>query len=777
MAKFRSIKNSFLAGEISPTAFGRTDIPQYSHACKTLKNMIPMLSGGAYRRPGTFFERLVSSHEHLQARMIPFVVSENDAYALIFSNNNTDHNITTFLRATSNNSASSDDGTVIHLVAGGPQYNHPYQYATEGNGLSYDEINDVQFAQSGEIIWLVHPLYPPQVLVEQDGDFGAFSLRRLVTISDPMARLFGVDFLNKIPFRARNTGGITLTPSHNNGVGRTLTASDTLFDPKHVGAWFFLHDSAVVVTAYTSPTVVTVTIPEVLSATTATDHWSEHAWSDYRGWPRTVGFFEGRIVYGGTASQPDTLWFSESGNFGKMTTAALLGGPSPPADFPETGPTGSAPFTLTISSRQLDEIQWLSASRTLLLGTNGGEWFIEREVSTSGFGCNNASARLQSAYGSSYMPAVRAGNEVFVSSQSGDELKSLVFNEIETSYVAEQLQLLYDEFPQVEPPGNPGGIDNRRYKTFAWDESRKTLWCVDTRGNLFGMTRDRRLGITAWHSHQLGGYDETKGPGDPGLSDFSSCTDPITYCVSGSVSSLIVLPNPSIGVSDVWLVVKRTIGDTNRYFIERMIGRGYQLDSAFHGLTNAAGNYFVDSATSAVVNNNNFTNLGYLSGLTPEGTASQNLDSLDETTGLFSVRGSAVDGGGATVIQSPHPDFSNADYRVAMGLPFNSIVEPVRIEAGSQIGTSQGANKRIHELFLRFYRTLSAKAGKDMDNLETLVFRLGSTPMGSSPELFTGDKRLKIDSDYDRDGLIMLVQDKPLPFTIISIVAEGMTYD
>jgi hypothetical protein len=61
VAKFRFQKSSLLAGEISPTAFGRTDLPQYQAACKTLRNMIPRLSGGAYRRPGTFFEKALDN--------------------------------------------------------------------------------------------------------------------------------------------------------------------------------------------------------------------------------------------------------------------------------------------------------------------------------------------------------------------------------------------------------------------------------------------------------------------------------------------------------------------------------------------------------------------------------------------------------------------------------------------------------------------------------------------------------------------------------------------
>src|ERR1035437_6473559 len=95
MGRFRILKNSFLGGQVSKDAVGRTDLPQYAHACELLQNMIPLLSGGAYRRPGTIFQDFITGNpatngpagtstgeESSPPRFFPFIVNQQTAYAI-----------------------------------------------------------------------------------------------------------------------------------------------------------------------------------------------------------------------------------------------------------------------------------------------------------------------------------------------------------------------------------------------------------------------------------------------------------------------------------------------------------------------------------------------------------------------------------------------------------------------------------------------------------------------------------------------------------------------
>ncbi len=427
---------------------------------------------------------------------------------------------------------------------------------------------------------------------------------------------------------------------------------------------------------------------------------------------------------------------------------------------------------LIISSQQLNEIQWISADKTLVVGTLGQEFIIELEAA-GGFGADNARATPQSHYGSSYHMPVRLGDELVFALASDDEVRALTFNERENAYVADPIQLLFDEYPKPEKTGR-----RRKFRQLAWDESRRTLWCVDTAGNLFGMTRDCRLNVTMWHTHELGGFDATVVGADQ-----YAAGDNIYDLCAGSVMSVAVIPNPLLGVNDIWLTVKRVASGVLHYHIERIIGKGISSDTVDTAALFKSGNYYVDSCVygaNAIATgvpedykiHSPASDFTHLEGETVEGTA----DSIG-AQGIFSLKPAVVTAGEVTVVAPYPPSYTTVSYNMAYGLPFSSIVEPVRLEAGSQIGSAQGAIKRIHKATVRFYRTLSAKIGASSEQVETLIFRTGSTAMGASPELFTGDKECDLEADYDRDGYIYLLQDKPLPFAVISIIAEGMTYD
>ena len=63
----------------------------------------------------------------------------------------------------------------------------------------------------------------------------------------------------------------------------------------------------------------TVKVISKIASTSATKQWYEGAWSQVRGYPKTMTFFQDRTAWAGTTFQPQTLWFSESGLFDKVT--------------------------------------------------------------------------------------------------------------------------------------------------------------------------------------------------------------------------------------------------------------------------------------------------------------------------------------------------------------------------------------------------------------------------------------------------------------------------
>lgn len=797
MAKFRQIVNSLIAGEVSPTAQARTDLPQLRHACRTLQNMIPMISGGAYRRPGTLFDRVFDELTNSYPRLIPFVVSQREAYVLaLYYDHDTSSGAMAAYRATDTFNRSTASTVVVGT--GGQDFHVAHFVDTN---IDYDEVDDIQFAQSVDVMWLVHPSRKPKKVTRDATD--------QFTIAPFDTGLTGAALRDAWPYRNQNTTAITLSINTATvGTGRVVTASAAFFDAAHVGAYFKLDSNgtgtigAFRVTAFTNSTTVTVEVIVAIDSTAASLLWWESAWSDYRGWPRTVAIFQQRLMFGGNASERDSIWCSETGDFAQMSKEALIVANSP-GDGTTTGPLGSDPFTIVLSSQQLNEIQWMSPDKTLGVGTLGDEFIVQILDPTAnvsgapvGFAAGNVEATAESHQGSSHHMAVRFGNELAFALASDDEIRAITFNEREDSFVDEPVQLLFDQYPKRDK-----AIKRRKYRHYAWDQSRNTLWCVDTAGNLFGMTRNRTLGVSMWHTHQLGGYDasiigsdlqfDQSGNGDDGIRVGANVPD----LPAGSVMSLAVVPNPDLGINDIWLTVKRKMDGVWVYHVERFMGRGVQSETIASPLLARDGAYFVDCAAYAV---NAFVSgdpdpeavtpiasggFDHLENVPVIGTADRAaVLALDEDSrGIFKLASTTPTDNAGTIeisITAPlPPDYETAGYNLAFGLPFTPIVAPVRMEAGSQVGTAQAAPKRIHELSVRFYRTISAKVGASEDLLEAVEFRDGTTPMDESPELFSGDKTVDFQGDYDRDGLIYITSDEPLPFAVIGIVAEGQTYD
>lgn len=88
-------------------------------------------------------------------------------------------------------------------------------------------------------------------------------------------------------------------------VGRTIRLLDK------DGTWRWAR-----IVAYTSTTVVTIRIyDQALSSLDAIKHWKLSAWSEYDGYPGSVGFFSDRLGWGGSSGEPLKLWLSKSSDF------------------------------------------------------------------------------------------------------------------------------------------------------------------------------------------------------------------------------------------------------------------------------------------------------------------------------------------------------------------------------------------------------------------------------------------------------------------------------
>ncbi len=197
----------------------------------------------------------------------------------------------------------------------------------------------------------------------------------------------------------------------------------------------------------------------------------------------------------------------------------------------------------------------------------------------------------------------------------------------------------------------------------------------------------------------------------------------------------------STGEDQVWLAVKRTINGVVKRFVE------YLKPQAFASLQDA---FFVDS------------------GLSYDGSAATIISGLDHLIGEEVVI--LADGlkiAAQTVNASGEITLETAAKKVHAGLASLPKIQTMNIEAGSQLGTSQGKIKRIHEVKIRLKDTVGGKFGYDENNLESM----------SGTVLFSGDKIVTFPYGYERDYFVMITQPDPLPMTVIALMPSIVTED
>lgn len=284
------------------------------------------------------------------------------------------------------------------------------------------------------------------------------------------------------------------------------------------------------VIGFSNPYLVTVQVVEPLQAG-ATSYFREGAWSAARGYPRTVCFHEGRIIYGGNASQLSTVWGSAVDDFENF----------------RPGTADADSWTHTLASDQQNSIQWMVSQKSLLIGTSGDEWVLAASGQEEIITPTNVRARRHSGNGSEFLKARVINDAVLFVQRGGKKLRDMAFSYESEGYVSNDLTLL------AEHVTGEGIIDT------AWQaQPFGTLWCVTKDGELLGLTYDRQQEIGGWARHTTG----SAGDG------FES-----------------VAVRSSNGEKDqLWAVVRRTIDGTVRRYIERMNDDGFFLEAPWSEL-------------------------------------------------------------------------------------------------------------------------------------------------------------------------------------------------
>jgi len=377
------------------------------------------------------------------------------------------------------------------------------------------------------------------------------------------------------------------------------------------------------------------------------------------------------------------------------------------------GVDASDSFEFTLAGRQVNVIQWIEPREYLIIGTAGAEWRLGPEDTGQALTPLNVVAKQQTAFGCySLMPESVASSTLFLQ-RAGKKVREFTYQWESNGYVAPDLTILAEHVMK-------SGIAGMAYQ----QEPASILWAFLTDGSLVAMTYLREQDIVGWHRHPMG---------------------------TAEVESLATIPGT--GYDELWAVIKRTVNGVTVRYVEML--EDVFDDSAADYITNKGLNaFFVDS------------------GITYNGASTSTI------TGLSHLEGETVailaDGNIQTskVVASGQITLSAAATVVHAGLAYTGILQPMRLEAAMRDGTAQGRLKKIHEVNVRVYRSATFKVGRDESNLDVLVDRDRVITLGAPYDLFTGDLPIGYDDRWEKNARIMIVQDKPMPLTVVAIIPE-----
>ncbi len=470
---------SFAAGEIAPALYARTDQSRYEIGLRTCRNYLVMRQGGATKRPGTEFLTEVKDSD-TKVRLIPFIFNIRQTFVLEFGD--------FYVRFITNGGQVEDPDN-----PGDPlEIESPYAVA---------DLPALNFVQSGDVVTIVHPSYPPYELIRVTNT--SWTLNAVV---------FGAAFGNGAPPAPTPSGGDPATTRNTAYVitrvydtGEESPGSDPAINanPPTATAPVFLIGpaaSAASIKIYRRDGDVGVFgfIAEVAGDTLTT-------WADYGtipepalqppiektpfvgegNYPSVVAYYQQRQVYANTNNNPDTVWASRTGFFKNFNISVI------------TQDDDAIQFRLL--SDEVDAVTQLQNLGQLVVGTEGPLWIIQ------GDGNNTltpiAINPLAAEYGGmGSLRPIKSGQRLIYVQALGSAVRELTssrqngFSALTGGDATLFSSHLFDGYTLTD-----------------WafqQEPLHVLWAVRSDGIMLGLTYIPEQEVLAWHRHDSLGWIE-----------------------------------------------------------------------------------------------------------------------------------------------------------------------------------------------------------------------------------------------------------------------------
>lgn len=688
MPKTMIVQTSFNAGELSPHMAARTDQGRYVAGCRSLKNMLVLPHGPAYRRPGTEYMGEASrAASQGAARLIPFVFNTSQTYVLEVT-----HKCIRFWHK---------QGLITDINNAALTLATPY---------AGEHVNSLRFCQSADVLYMVSPHYPPHRLERRSHTNWSIVPLAFQASQEPPELTSLV-----VTGSAQREYAYVVTAVNNETdeeslpcLVKTCMAASSLNTGNYTTLSWKEADNAREYRIYRGDAGVgNYGLIGRATGTSYTDRGqaadfsvgapqSKAVFTKEGSYPMTVQFYQQRLCFGGALEAPQTIWTSRSGNYHNMNISYPL--------------QADDACTVTIAAERVSQINWMLGGKTLLVGTEDGEWSI------SGYGSeplapNSCQVERYGSYGSASLPAITLGDTVMYVQRGGRVVRELRYALDSDSYASTNLSLLAEHF-----------FLGRRIVDWVWQQSpHSVLWCVLDNGTLVGLTFIREHSVVSWHRHETQGF----------------------------VEAVTVIPGEED--DELWLLVRRTRnlqnGESESFLSVERLAPMFRSDKAEDA-------FFVDC------------------GLTWRGAPVTRLVGLHHLEGKevqLLANGMVLP---PRVVQNGAVTLDFPASVVHVGLGYTSDIIPMMTEPVEFQGKSLGMARRVGRVRLALYDSLGGQVGAEGGSMRPLLLRTVRQPLGSSSELYSGEHSVLVDAVISTRGGVCFRQAEPLPFTLTAVSCE-----
>ena len=530
-------------------------------------------------------------------------------------------------------------------------------------------------------------------------------------------------------------------------------------------------------------------------------------------WPKAAAFTtDGRLMYAGTDASPEKFWVSRSPNAS-----------GPRYDDLTTGTNADDGFTFTLApvKGRVDVIEWATATdKFMVTGTFGTVRRLFGASEAEPMGPNSINAPPVGTFGCAPYRPISIGTTVFYIERSGKRIRSFEYDYRIDSYVSVNRNLVSDHLT------DPGLIELKFQGA-----SPNVLWSVRTDGVLLGFTYEDKEDKAGWHRHTLGGDSKVLSVGIMPRATQAEQLWAVTETeVNGNTTRNVCFmeDEPDFPIfDDFW----KGVGvETFRERLERYWNALYEVQkNAFHldlgvtynGVTDVAitpsgavldaeitlqadGSFFTSDMVGREIwkaydadgigggralitaytspTEVNATVIAAFDGTAeiPAGSSyltAKTLSGLDHLEG----REIAVISDGSTepnkTVQNGSITLDTAGSIVHAGLPYVGVIKTMNLEMAGVTGATQTKERNIDKLICRYLHTSGVFIGPSLDRLSPVIFRESTQITDRPVPLFTGNREARVDDVWDNQKHVYIVQNSPLPMTLLSTSIYGDVSD